>query len=307
MAYFFFGQCLLGALSVPLLTCSKDHASNEEQKSHAELDNSEDSFNEDNNDCDDCEAEKCSICLLRLPSTDSELCSLPCSHRFHNKCMVELRRSDLLQACPLCRAPLPSIARDLFDKAVKQYCVLEDRVSRGLTSWSNLKKEDHEQLAESVALWRESASRGVKESWFNLGLLCWYGRGTKQHLLSALSCFLKAAKLNQADAQNNLAFIFEHRQANDCDALTWYYKAAQQGHAGAAANFANLARRIGLNSSGRISNSLAWFIATASAEFGSRSGSEHLAFHHGIFDFIGRCLPGPTKLSDQILKVVTAT
>jgi TPR repeat protein len=77
---------------------------------------------------------------------------------------------------------------------VKQYCVLEDQISQGKTSWSHLTREESEQLAETVALWRESANRGVIESWFNLGLMFWYGRGTNQHLPSALSCFFKAAE-----------------------------------------------------------------------------------------------------------------
>mmetsp|Transcript_20339 Transcript_20339/g.34319 ORF Transcript_20339/g.34319 Transcript_20339/m.34319 type:complete len:311 (+) Transcript_20339:186-1118(+) len=309
MTNLFSGQCSECPPAPLLASCINERESNEDQEIYYDCVGFEGeascTFHDDDNDCGGCD-EKCSICLLGLPSTGSELYSLPCSHQFHTHCMAELHRSDCLQVCPLCRAPLPSVARDLFDKAVKQYCVMEDRVNRGDTSWSCLTKEDNEQLAEIVALWRESANRGVKEAWYNFGLMCWYGRGTKQHLPLAVSCFLEAAKSNQREAQNNLGFIYEQQESNYSDALLLYYKAARRGHKTAAHNFANMVRRRGIT---RTSYTWGCFMANVEALHGLYldDRDDRRRFSLSVDSLFDKCLPGSTQLSDQILKVTTVT
>ena len=285
----------------PFFCCIKDHKKNEDQECRIAFESNEDEdsmFNEDDDCCDDCDADNCSICLHQLPC-GSELCTLPCSHKYHKQCIAELHRSNLLQVCPLCRAPLPSPGRDLFNQAVNQYCILEDRVVRGLTSWTNLSKEESEQLAETVELWRHSATQGVKEGWFNLGLMIWFGRGTKQDLPSALSCFLEAAKLNQADAQNNLAFIYEHRQIDDVQALLVYYLAAQQGHTKALNNFGICKRKANYRT---LMGFYSW------AAFGNGwNGILFCPKPHILDTARERLLPFSTQLSDEIIKVAAAT
>jgi len=182
MTSLLFKQCFEFS-SAPLLTSYENHEVNNEHEVHAAFENDE------NDVCGSCETDRCCICLLQLPTNGSRLCTLPCTHKFHSKCIVELRHSDLPQVCPLCRAPLPFSARDIFLKAVKLYCVLEERVSREETSWAKLSREEGEQLIKIIELWKKSANGGVKESYFNLGVMYYHGRGIKQHLRWAQTFF----------------------------------------------------------------------------------------------------------------------
>jgi len=101
--------------------------------------------------------------------------------------------------------------------------------------------------------------------------------------------FFKLAILNQADALNNLAFTFEHRQLNDVDALDMYYKAATQGHPDASVNFANLCRRKGLTS-----KPVRDFL----------HAQKQCVLVNELEKFVGSSPRGPTKFSDKILKVI---
>ena len=54
-------------------------------------------------------AASCPVCLEPIVSTKTDLnITLPCLHVFHISCVEDLRSHALQQACPLCRAELPS-------------------------------------------------------------------------------------------------------------------------------------------------------------------------------------------------------
>lgn len=50
----------------------------------------------------------CVICNEKMDTSNA--CALPCEHRFHTACVSNMRQFSVSQACPLCRAPLTSIA-----------------------------------------------------------------------------------------------------------------------------------------------------------------------------------------------------
>ena len=57
------------------------------------------------------EADKCVICLDALVDP----IELPCKHSYCRGCVAELREKGVSQSCPLCRAPLPPGAEQLWD------------------------------------------------------------------------------------------------------------------------------------------------------------------------------------------------
>lgn len=97
-------------------------------------------------------------------------------------------------------------------------------------------------LKDTIYLWMKSATLGVDEAYFNLGIMVWNGWGIKQDGNRALGYFNEAAKLNISYVENNIAFICEHHKKDDFMALTWYLKAADNGLAKAQQNFATMCR-----------------------------------------------------------------
>merc|ERR1711871_572577 len=57
--------------------------------------------------------EECAMCLESLNSGKVE--TLPCSHSYHSDCIAKLRAVGIPQACPICRANLPSERGDSFE------------------------------------------------------------------------------------------------------------------------------------------------------------------------------------------------
>ncbi|RJX32879.1 MAG: hypothetical protein C4525_09730, partial [Desulfarculus sp.] len=71
---------------------------------------------------------------------------------------------------------------------------------------------------------------------FNLGILYYHGRGVPRDYKQALYWFRKAAEQGHADAQFNLGILYYHGRGVPRDykqALYWSRKAAEQGHADA--------------------------------------------------------------------------
>ena len=67
------------------------------------------------------ETHKCLICL-EAPVDPIEL---PCKHSFCRKCMEQLRKKGVSRSCPLCRAPLPPGAEQLFDMGYRVWARLD--------------------------------------------------------------------------------------------------------------------------------------------------------------------------------------
>ena len=73
----------------------------------------------------------------------------------------------------------------------------------------------------------------------NLGVMYENGRGVTQNNPEAVKWFRRAAEQGHAMAQNNLGFMYEKGRGvtqNYPEALQWYRRAAEQGHADAQNN-----------------------------------------------------------------------
>jgi hypothetical protein len=82
----------------------------------------------------------CVICLEPLKS--SEVCTLPCSHMFHSRCVSDLRSQAKAasQVCPLCRTDLPPGPEQAYTECIKLYYSLMDKPS------INKSKDMHEAI-----------------------------------------------------------------------------------------------------------------------------------------------------------------
>lgn len=70
-----------------------------------------------------------------------------------------------------------------------------------------------------------------------LGELYQTGKGVKQDYAQAVHWYSKAAEQGHADAQNNLGVMYQYRE-NNAQAIHWLRKAAEQGHAKAQSRLA---------------------------------------------------------------------
>jgi hypothetical protein len=124
------------------------------------------------------ESSECPICLDLL--SQGTLCTLPCKHEFHRKCVEELRKHGVLQACPLCRADLPDGPEKLFDDAVRIYISLDRKVESGKASWLSLTAPQKSVMSEVVAMWTSASNQGHVQAQHNLGVVYENGQGVKQ-------------------------------------------------------------------------------------------------------------------------------
>ena len=130
------------------------------------------------------------------------------------------------------RIPLDvNFISELFYEAVSHYRSIELQVNRGDACWSCLNQEQQWKLGEAVRLWEKTASYGLKEAMFNLGLMHWHGRGVEKSNPCAYARFNDASKKSQdcTEAKNNLGYIKEHVMHNDYGAMLWYMRAAFRG------------------------------------------------------------------------------
>jgi len=72
-----------------------------------------------------------------------------------------------------------------------------------------------------------------------LGELYQTGKGVKQDYAQAVHWYSKAAEQGHADAQNNLGVMYQYRE-NNAQAIHWLRKAAEQGHAKAQSRLARM-------------------------------------------------------------------
>ena len=119
------------------------------------------------------EAHKCLICL-EAPVDPIEL---PCKHSFCRKCMEQLREKGVSQSCPLCRAPLPPGAEQLFDMGYRvvlrlHLAVKVDRNNPTDGTWGELSSEQKSEMDGAILMLEEAMAqvrRGV------MGRIVWDG------------------------------------------------------------------------------------------------------------------------------------
>jgi hypothetical protein len=105
---------------------------------------------------------ECPICLEVLSA--GTLCILPCEHEFHQKCLEELRKHGVLQACPLCRESLLAGPEKLHDQAMRMFVIVHQKVERGGASWQALTAPDQEKMAQVKAMLRPLCSSRIFQS-----------------------------------------------------------------------------------------------------------------------------------------------
>ncbi len=96
-----------------------------------------------------------------------------------------------------------------------------------------------QQEARRQAEAEEQRRREEAESLYQQGLKHCSGEGAEKHIGKAAVCFRKAAELNHAEAQNELAFCYHIGagvERNEAEALRWYQSAAALGDAQAMFN-----------------------------------------------------------------------
>lgn len=85
---------------------------------------------------------------------------------------------------------------------------------------------------EAVRWFRRAADQGVSSAQYDLGVMTEQGRGTSKSFKKAAQWYQKAAKQGHVQAQNNLAWLYEKGQGVKQDlvsAYAWFDVAASQG------------------------------------------------------------------------------
>ena len=208
------------------------------------------------------EINECAICLEGL---NDNLQKLECGHTFHRKCIDDLRKYQMNQVCPLCRAKLPDSIEKQYDDIIFEFFKLEyivlqrDNTWRKLTGSERRKMENILTVLNNLADQNDPVSqntlgllykegKGVKKdthlanqyfvkgvmndndlSFYNLGLSYYFGDGIKKNFKLAEKYFLKSATNGHIKAQNNLGSIcFQNKDYQN--AFYWFKKAAEEGH-----------------------------------------------------------------------------
>ena len=181
--------------------------------------------------------EKCAICLELLSKESA--CALPCAHVFHGKCVSELRKFGVEQACPLCRTLLPPGPEKVFEESSRRYVLILRQIETDRASWSALSASAQREVDAAIAGWQAAAEEGHLQAQFNLGVIFKEGRGVTQSDKEAARWFRKAAEQGDSVAQGSLGLLFEGGRGmakNDKEAAHWFRKAADQGDAQAQCN-----------------------------------------------------------------------
>ena len=107
---------------------------------------------------------------------------------------------------------------------------------------------DSKDYAEAVRWFRKAANQGNADAQDNLGWLYEHGRGVAQDYAEAMRWFRKAADQGDADGQGNIGWLYEYGRgvAQDyAEAMRWYRKAADQGNVEAKNRLLALEKRVG--------------------------------------------------------------
>ena len=123
---------------------------------------------------------------------------LPCKHSFCRKCMEQLREKGVSQSCPLCRAPLPPGAEQLFDMGDRVWLKIMRAVgSNG--EWPVLTSEQQSEM-DGAILMLEEAMAQVRDAFGCAGRP---GRGAVlQLLMRRVSSILRHTRLPCAGAHH---------------------------------------------------------------------------------------------------------
>ena len=106
----------------------------------------------------------CVVCYEVLVDPDQ----LPCGHSYCKECVVQLREKRMSLSCPLCRAPLPPGAEQLFDMGYRVWARLDRVVGKPLDlrdgTWHELSSEQQGEMDGAIVLFEEAMAQ-VGDGW----------------------------------------------------------------------------------------------------------------------------------------------
>lgn len=181
---------------------------------------------------DDC----CAICLDALQGS---LCTLPCSHIFHDKCIEKIRSYSIKDVCPMCRADLPPGNPDrMFSEAMIKYHEIEthvmiQKVVLGTSSyaelWSALPADQAQDMLLVNKQLNDAATQGHMDAQFFLAKMhdSNNGIGIYPDFTTAAKWYLEAAKQGHAEAQSYRAIMCSQMGRWE-EAYMWHLAASEQ-------------------------------------------------------------------------------
>ena len=182
--------------------------------------------------CDDENDENlCAICLIPLSSGPAA--KTPCGHTYHQACVAQLDEYKI-EACPLCRTPLPPGPARTFEEAFRRFIPLFYRYGHDATSpWRTLSSTDHEEMVEVLRMFRDAANQGHAQATYNMAMACNTGLGdVPRDDLAAIEWYRKAAEeQDYPPAMNNLANAYilgVAGQKDDAAGLKWMRKVREE-------------------------------------------------------------------------------
>lgn len=159
-----------------------------------------------------CKNDDCTICDEKMDSVN--MCTLPCGHRFHSSCVMNMRQFSVSQACPLCRSPLPRESENSFDFAQREYTAIARQVMASGASWGALPALEEKRMAEVVRCVRAAGEQGYPPAQTLLGDLYLRGEGVAQNGDEGINWYRKAARQGYKIAQQKLDAVVVGGQFN---------------------------------------------------------------------------------------------
>jgi hypothetical protein len=103
--------------------------------------------------------------------------------------------------------------------------------------------ETARELTEAASVCRVHAEQGDAKAQYDLGSMCYYGKGVPQDYTEAARWYRKSAEQGDARSENGIGSMYELGLGVPLDyaeALRWYRKAADQGYAKAQINLGSM-------------------------------------------------------------------
>lgn len=147
-----------------------------------------------------------------------------------------------------------------------------------------LGKKCEKEDGDSQSIIARLAEDGDAAALYEAGKQFYYGKGgMKKNLVTAFECFLKAAEMGHAAAQNNVAWCYESgdgTEQNWSKALEWYTKSAENGCAIAQYSLAWMYDN-GIEVKKNISKAIVWHIRAAENGYAMSQYKLGLAYLEG--------------------------
>ena len=164
------------------------------------------------------------VCVICLSAVDTEVCVLPCGHKFHVSCINGIHAHGVSLKCPLCRSDLPNTEKAHAD-CYRRYYTKIVAESKGeifndtslLEDWTVVAAQGQPEAQFMVGMFHINSNLDIAESWFskaethpsslvNLGFI----KSSRGNIDGAIQSYEKAIKLqpDHAKAHFNLGICW---------------------------------------------------------------------------------------------------